>query len=304
MFRGWKPKDASKAPNIVRYIATTLSSLSPKRVHVTFGESKRVLCFSEDDEVGQLRQKFLQAFSDSLADDIAVANVRFQQYDHTFKEYVDLENEVKLEHNAKVKAAIVSSREKKEPGRGGDLVPLTVNLRVSLDDLLDALPQDVRYHIITQHTPYRLWNLVSNGLIQPNNDDPPVVTCSGQFGDTNTVIKAKLYGRNRNLDQNIFYLTTDPSGNQSDMYLTPKGKNQEITLEPTETDDALFVPQYYYGFTAFRSQTFDSLYLGCDNNKSGATLVEMKDVNYPNPQALFTVNIINLDNEDNQSFGP
>ncbi|XP_015758149.1 PREDICTED: uncharacterized protein LOC107337491 isoform X3 [Acropora digitifera] len=300
MFRGWKPKDASKAPNIVRYIATTLSSLSPKRVHVTFGESKRVLCFSEEDEVGQLRQKFLQAFSDSLADDIAVANVRFQQYDHTFKEYVDLENEVKLEHNAKVKAAIVSSREKKEPGRGGDLVPLTVNLKVSLDDLLDALPQDVRYHIITQQTPYRLWNLVSNGLIQPNNDVPPVVTCSGQFGDTNTVIKAKFYGRN-NSNENVFYLTMDPSG--SDMYLTPKGKNQEITLEPTESDDALFVPRYYYGFTAFRSQTFDSLYLGCDNNKSGATLVEMKDVNYPNPQALFTVNIINLDVEDNQSFG-
>ena len=80
---------------------------------MTFGESKRVLCFSEEDEVGQLRQKFLQAFSDSLADDIAVANVRFQQYDHTFKEYVDIENEVKLENNAKVKAAIVSFREKK-----------------------------------------------------------------------------------------------------------------------------------------------------------------------------------------------
>lgn len=294
MFRGLKPKDASKG---------TLSSLPPKRVHVTFGESKRVLCFSEEDEVGQLRQKFLQAFSDSLADDIAVANVRFQQYDHTFKEYVDIENEVKLENNAKVKAVIVSFREKKEPGRGGDLVPLTVNLKVSLEDLLDVLPQDVRFHNITQHTPYRLWNLVSNGLIQPNNDDPPVVTCSGQFGDTNTVIKARLYGRNSS-GQNIFYLTTDLSGNQSDMYLTPKGKNQEITLEPTESDDALFLPQYYYGFTAFRSQAFDSLYLGCDNNKSGATLVEMNDVNYPNPQALFTVNIINLDVEDNQSFGP
>ena len=101
------------APNIVRYISGTLSSLSPKRVLVTFGESKRVLCFSEEDEVGQLRQKFLQAFSDSLADDIAVANVRFQQYDHTFKEYVDIENEVKLENNAKVKAVIVSFREKK-----------------------------------------------------------------------------------------------------------------------------------------------------------------------------------------------
>ena len=80
---------------------------------MTFGESKRVLCFSEEDEVGQLRQKFLQAFSDSLTDDIAVENVQFQQYDHTFKEYVDIENEVKLENNAKVKAVIASFREKK-----------------------------------------------------------------------------------------------------------------------------------------------------------------------------------------------
>ena len=79
---------------------------------MTFGESKRVLCFSED-VVGKLRQNFLQAFSDSLSDDIAVANVRFQQYDHTFKEYVDIENEVKLENNAKVKAVITSFRENK-----------------------------------------------------------------------------------------------------------------------------------------------------------------------------------------------
>ncbi|XP_015758160.1 PREDICTED: uncharacterized protein LOC107337493 [Acropora digitifera] len=240
MFRLCKNKVASKAP---------------KRVNVTFGETKRVLFLSEEDE---LRRKFFQEFLDSLVHDIAVANVRFQQYDRTLKEYVEIENEDKLEDNANVEAFIVSFREKE----------------------------------ITQDTPYRLWNLVSNGLIQPNNDDPPVVTCSGQFGDTNTVIKAKLYGRN-NSDQNTFSLTTDPSGNQSDMYLTPKGKNQEITLEPTVSEDAAFLPQYYHGFTAFKSQTFDSLYLGCDNNKSGATLVEMKDVNYPNPQALFTVNIIN-----------
>ena len=71
-------------------------------------------------------------------------------------------------------------------------------------------------------------------------------------------------------------------------------------FQPTESDDALFEPHYYYGFTAFRSKPFDLLYLGCDNDKSRATLVEMKDVDYPNPQALFTVNKIKLDFEDNQ----
>lgn len=47
------------------------------------------------------------------------------------------------------------------------------------------------------------------------------------------VIKAKFYGRN-NSNENVFYLTMDPSG--SDMYLTPKGKNQEITLEVSVFD--------------------------------------------------------------------
>ena len=61
-------------------------------------------------------------------------------------------------------------------------------------------------------------------------------------------------------------------------------------FQPKESDNALFLPQYYYGFTAFRSKTCDLLYLGCNNNKSAATLVKMEDVNYPNPQALFTVN--------------
>ena len=75
--------------------------------------------------------------------------------------------------------------ELQEPGRGGRLVPLTVNLKVSLVDLLDALPQDVRYHTIKKAT-YRLWNLVSNGLIKPMNDNSSVATCSGQFGDSNS----------------------------------------------------------------------------------------------------------------------
>ncbi|XP_029206368.2 uncharacterized protein LOC114970160 [Acropora millepora] len=311
MFRGRKPKDASKG---------TVSSLSPKRVHVTFGESKRVLFFSEEDEVGQLRQKFLQAFSDSLADDIAVANVRFQQYDHTFKEYVDIENEVKLENNAKVKAVIVSFREKKEPSCGGDHVPSTARLEISLVDHLGDLPKYVRYHpitkdpfrlwnlepgsggvrgpdslnalpdpfdgMITKDTPYRLWNLVSNGLIQPMNDNSSVVTCSGQFGNPNTVVKPQFYGKH------LFYLTMVSPENREKVYLTAaQGENGAITLEPKGSDDALFRPKYYYGFTAFRSKKCDSLYLGCDN-KLAATLVKMKDVDYPNPQALFTVNTV------------
>ena len=75
--------------------------------------------------------------------------------------------------------------ELQEPSCGGDLVPLAVDVKFPLDYLLGVLPKDVRYHLITEDT-YRLWNLVSNGLIQPMNDKPSVVTCSGQFGDPNS----------------------------------------------------------------------------------------------------------------------
>jgi len=44
------------ASNKVRHIAGTLSRLAPKRVLVTFGESKRVLCFFEEDKAVKLRQ--------------------------------------------------------------------------------------------------------------------------------------------------------------------------------------------------------------------------------------------------------
>ena len=73
-----------------------------------------------------------------------------------------------------------------KPDSGEGIIPLTVNLKIPLKDILDALPGDVRYHTIKKDVPYRLWNLVSNGLIQPMADNPTVVTCSGDFGDHNS----------------------------------------------------------------------------------------------------------------------
>ena len=65
-------------------------------------------------------------------------------------------------------------------------------------------------------------------------------------------------------------------------------------FQPTQSGATLFEPNYYYGFTMFRSDPWHSLYLGCDDNKL-ATLVPTEDVNYPNPQALFTVNKYKVD---------
>ena len=75
--------------------------------------------------------------------------------------------------------------ELQEPSCGGDLVSLIVDVKFRLNELLKSLPEDLKCHPITKDT-YRLWNLVSNGLIQPMNDNPSVVTCSGQFGDPNS----------------------------------------------------------------------------------------------------------------------
>ena len=75
--------------------------------------------------------------------------------------------------------------ELQEPSCGGDLVPPTVRLEISSVDHLGDLSNYVKSHPITKD-PFRLWNLVSNGLIQPMNDNSSVVTCSGQFGDPNS----------------------------------------------------------------------------------------------------------------------
>lgn len=73
---------------------------------MTFGESERSLRFSEGEVVGQLRQRFLEAFPEYLSDGITETNVRFQQYDDNTKEYVGIKNEEKLENNARVRAVI------------------------------------------------------------------------------------------------------------------------------------------------------------------------------------------------------
>ena len=90
------------------------NGVDSKKIHVTFGESKRVINFpkEEDLEAKGLRHHFLRSFSDLLSD-VALANVKFQRYDNTFQDYIDLENDAKLEEYAKIKALIVSKHTQK-----------------------------------------------------------------------------------------------------------------------------------------------------------------------------------------------
>ena len=84
-----------------------------RRVHVTFGDYKRVINFPKDEEILDLRYHFHRGFSDVLSEDITPANVKFQRYDDAFQDYIDLENDAKLQENAKVKAIIPSKHGKK-----------------------------------------------------------------------------------------------------------------------------------------------------------------------------------------------
>ena len=61
-------------------------------------------------------------------------------------------------------------------------------------------------------------------------------------------------------------------------------------FQPTQSNEALFEPDYYWGLTVFRSKPWSHLYLRCDAGVDKlATLVPMEKRNYPNLQALFIV---------------
>ena len=47
-------------------------------------------------------------------------------------------------------------------------------------------PSDFKFHPIKIGVPYRLWNTVSNGLIQRDPHNPMVITCRGGFDDNNS----------------------------------------------------------------------------------------------------------------------
>ena len=66
-----------------------------------------------------------------------------------------------------------------------------------------------------------------------------------------------------------------------------------LLFQSSPSEEAKFEPDFYWGHTVFKNSRYNTLYLGCDENKM-ATLVPMKITNYPNPQAMFIVNEFNV----------
>ncbi|CAH3175681.1 unnamed protein product [Porites lobata] len=260
---------------LVRCQDRALQAPVTKQLHVTFGSSKRLVQFQDGEEVKHLRHHFLRVFSDVLSDEVAPKNVTFQSYDKSFDDYLDLPSNTELHENSRIKALIVS---KQADTKHHCTIPL---YSIQLQQLPDVKP-----HLIDEDTPYRLWNIVSNGLIQRSPADPTLLTCMGGFNSNNTVIKAKQVGIN-----SYYLVFEEPGGELS--YITPAGGGQQVTVQPSPSDEAKFEPDYYWGHTVFKSSHYNRLYLGCDENKM-ATLVHMKITDYPNPQAMFIVNEFNV----------
>ena len=76
------------------------------KIHVTYDETKRVISHQKGGEVQGLRQIFLQVFSDVLSSEIAPAHVTFQRYDDKFEDYVELQNDERLEDDIKIRALL------------------------------------------------------------------------------------------------------------------------------------------------------------------------------------------------------
>ncbi|KAJ7373610.1 hypothetical protein OS493_011215 [Desmophyllum pertusum] len=236
-----------------------MASKKSKKAHVTFGDSKRILSYEKGEDVQELRLLFLRVFSDMLSDDVAPSNVKFQLYDESFKDYVDLGSGIKLEENAKMKAITVPTQGKKVHGcctgitEAQDCSHVHHHCVIPMYDLVHATPPGTKLHPIKKNVPYRFWSPVSKGLVETDVSDPQKVTASGNFvNSVNTVIQP---------------------------------------ISSTPSDSSEFEPDYYWGQTMFKSNLSSTLYLGTDRDGK-ATLVPMADPSYPNPKALFIVNKI------------
>ena len=98
---------------VQQHIAKMLFLDKSRKMHVTYGDSKRFITYSKGEEIKELRHHFLRVFSDVLSDDVAPANVKFQRYDDAFQDYEDLAHDVQLEDNVKLKAIVSQKRGKK-----------------------------------------------------------------------------------------------------------------------------------------------------------------------------------------------
>ncbi|XP_068761052.1 uncharacterized protein [Montipora capricornis] len=250
---------------------------SSKSVLVTFGQSKRILSFNSGFKLRDLRYDFLRSFSDMLSEHFTVANLQFQQYDDIFQEYVDIDNDVILDDNVKLKVYIKNHDHLKH------------------SKSTQATSAFDKPHQIKQNVTYKLWNPVKNGVIMFDPSPPGSVLTSGRLDETNSenTVETKFVGLNRQSTGQLFNLVYNGSPTQH-ITATATGTGVSLTTNPTE--NAEFQPIYYYSFTMFRCNSRSSkkagMYLGCSESGNSAVLVPVIEEYeipgyYPDPRTLF-----------------
>ncbi|XP_073240013.1 uncharacterized protein [Porites lutea] len=291
------------------------------KVHLTHEENKRIISFQKGGEVKEFRHLFLQVFSDVLLDQVAPANVKLQRYDDSFQEYVDLSNEERLEEDLKL-LALVSNQERQKGKPQAHKEAMTSDHphpspKPSTHWVFPWIPVHhasaicfpamhlfpakgdpyCRPHEVKANTNYRMWSLASreiDSLVQRDSTNNSV-NCKGAFSDTtgNTEVTTSDYSRGF---QYISLLFKDLNSNKQYVITAHTDKSGNINIEAVQTpsgstypDEAQFEPLYYWSYTIFRNRFYNQKYLSSDSTGK-MTLVDMAELDYPNPQALFILN--------------
>ncbi|XP_068762733.1 uncharacterized protein [Montipora capricornis] len=308
-------------------ILQTLMALRKSfKVHVTFGDSKRILTLNKGEGVPELRYNFLREFSDELSDDVPPTNIKFQRYNETFNDYEDLKLDAKLTENVKLHAHFTKKMNEKKmdfmvsqiPCSGESPFELALQQRKNHDHqtaivhcgpvcfihhqsipwypiLGSSSSAFQKLHLIKPNVNYKLWNPVKNGVIMFDPSTPGSVFTSGGL-DTSAngenIVESQFYG------QDLYYLVFNGSSTQ---YITAATTGTAISLTTNPTDYARFQPIYYWSYTMFRcnqrSTGNTGWYLGCNENDNLAVLVPVNESYsipgyYPDPRTLFITNAI------------
>ncbi|XP_068762729.1 uncharacterized protein [Montipora capricornis] len=235
-------------------------------VHVTFGDSTRIVTINEGEGLRELRHNFLRKFSDKLSDEVLPTNIKFLRYNDTCNCYEDLKPDAKVTENEKLLAYLIN----------------------------DESPP------ISKGT-YTLWNPVKNGVIkfEPNNTS---VFTNGELGITNAenTVKVKLVGLNPPSKGSLYNLVYNGSPTP---YITAAATGTGISLTDNSTTLTEFEAIDHYCYVMFRCESRSSdntgCYLGCNQRDNLAVLVCVNESyedpgRYPDPRTLFIATYIDV----------
>ena len=78
---------------------------------MTYNETKRIISFRKGGNVLELKNVFLQKFSDVLPPNVSPEQVKFQRYDKRFQDFVDLDDGYELSKDLKVRAHLMENKQ-------------------------------------------------------------------------------------------------------------------------------------------------------------------------------------------------